>query len=50
YCFCGNEESFDNMILCDSKKCRVKWYHLRCVGLINVPKGMWVCLKCRSKC
>ncbi|KAK6168739.1 hypothetical protein SNE40_019924 [Patella caerulea] len=48
YCFCGQDETFDNMIGCDSKKCKTKWYHMKCVGLNSTPEGMWVCLKCRS--
>ena len=47
YCFCGEDESYDNMIACDSKTCPKEWYHLSCVGLKEIPTDKWFCLSCK---
>ena len=48
YCFCGENEDYDNMIACDSKICPKEWYHLSCVGLKESPTGKWFCLTCKN--
>ncbi|KAI0332075.1 hypothetical protein GY45DRAFT_1344866 [Cubamyces sp. BRFM 1775] len=45
YCFC-NQVSFGDMIGCDSPTCTREWFHIGCVGLVNIPKGNWYCREC----
>ena len=44
-----NEHS-TNMILCDNVKCRMGWYHKRCVGLDeDFCADCWLCKQCLNK-
>lgn len=45
YCSCNGRAS-GTMICCDNPKCEVKWFHSKCMGLGQVPKGGWLCPKC----
>ena len=27
WCYCGKDQTFDNMIGCDNKDCKIEWYH-----------------------
>lgn len=36
------------MIACDNKKCDVKWYHMRCLGMTTVTSKKWLCPTCRQ--
>ncbi|KAI8807462.1 hypothetical protein BJ742DRAFT_317247 [Cladochytrium replicatum] len=45
YCFC-RQVSFGQMIGCDNEGCPIEWFHLRCVGLTQPPKGHWYCPRC----
>lgn len=47
-CVCGNSESMDTIIECQSGYCKVKMYHFSCLKLKNVPKRKWCCKDCRS--
>ena len=39
-----------SMILCDNVKCRMGWYHKRCVGLDeNFRADCWLCKQCLDK-
>lgn len=52
FCLCGGPES-DDMVMCDSKMCKEKWFHFDCVGLKAPPKSKkWFCSSCRpaKKC
>ncbi|KAL3880032.1 hypothetical protein ACJMK2_032304 [Sinanodonta woodiana] len=42
------QKEHDDMIACDNKGCPTEWYHVQCVGLKLVPKGKWVCFKCKN--
>jgi len=46
YCYC-NRVSFGKMIACDNDSCEHEWFHLGCVGLMEIPKGKWFCEYCR---
>jgi len=46
YCYC-NRISFGKMIACDNDSCEYEWFHLGCVGLMEIPKGKWYCEYCR---
>lgn len=50
WCLCDapwNEYS-PPMILCDNSKCRVGWYHMKCVGLDDwfETDNLWICPEC----
>ena len=48
--YCGKDESFDDMIGCDNKHCKIQWYHLSCLKLDKkkIPKDMWYCPDCHK--
>jgi chromatin modification-related protein YNG2 len=48
YCFC-RQPSFGGMVACDSKDCPYEWFHYKCVGLSDTPKGVWYCPDCRLR-
>lgn len=37
--FNGDEEG--EMIGCDSKQCKIQWFHTSCLKIANIPKGKW---------
>ena len=50
YCCC-KRPSFEPIIACGGKDCKVEWYHFACVGITRVPKGNWICPSCiKVKC
>ena len=49
YCICKKHQD-GQMIECDNKKCRYKWFHFKCIGLSEAPKeDKWYCPYCRQK-
>jgi len=36
------------MVKCDNDGCETKWYHIKCVGLLNLPTSEepWYCRDC----
>ena len=48
YCHC-NRVSFGVMIGCEGSKCEKEWFHLECVGLLDIPPRTtkWYCPSCR---
>jgi len=46
YCFCRKHIFASVMVACDNDQCTIKWFHLRCVGLQQAPKGDWFCPNC----
>ena len=36
YCYC-NRPSFEPMIACDDKNCKLVWYHYPCVNILKTP-------------
>ncbi|KAG9001018.1 hypothetical protein FRB90_011692 [Tulasnella sp. 427] len=51
YCFC-RQVSHGEMILCDSKECPLKWFHLECIGRSQPPpkEEKWYCSQhCASR-
>lgn len=48
FCFC-KKGSVGNMIACDGDDCDIEWFHWKCVGLTEDPKGSWYCPDCRAK-
>ena len=46
YCECELPEVYDNMVQCDGCD---KWFHLRCMGLIEYNLSQkWYCKQCAS--
>lgn len=47
-CVCHGKETSSAMIKCESKLCKGRWFHLKCVGIKQnrVPKGSWTCKQC----
>lgn len=46
WCVCNGVDDGRPMIACDSDKCIVKWYHLDCVSLQDIPFHPWYCNTC----
>ena len=47
WCYCGLDESVDDMIQCDNASCDIIWFHLACLEIEKIPKGKWYCPECR---
>ena len=48
WCYCKqpyNEER-DVMIGCDNDKCKIQWFHQKCLKLKRIPAGKWYCPDC----
>lgn len=37
------------MILCANEECQIKWFHLDCMNLINLPTLYWFCKRCSKE-
>eukprot|EP00112_Aurelia_sp_Birch-Aquarium-sp1_P026720 Seg968.2 transcript_id=Seg968.2/GoldUCD/mRNA.D3Y31 product="Inhibitor of growth protein 4" protein_id=Seg968.2/GoldUCD/D3Y31 len=51
HCFCRETGEKDVLIGCDNKDCRIKWFHLCCVGIESadqVPSGAYICPRCQG--
>ena len=49
-CMCGDGyNSKGEWIRCEKSNCRLKWYHLACVGLKGAPPETWICRQCRAR-
>lgn len=48
WCICKMDENEDDMIFCESKNCKTKWFHLKCMRIKRIPKGKWFCPNCKS--
>ena len=42
WCLCGGPES-SNIIPCDNPGCSIERFHFDCVGLVDAPRGKWLC-------
>ena len=51
YCFCRQESDGETFIECSNHQCRIKWYHINCVGIAedNIPENEWTCPRCLPK-
>lgn len=47
YCFC-QQVSYGEMVACDNPTCKYEWFHYDCVGLKEIPNGVWYCPDCRK--
>ena len=41
WCYCKNDDSYDDMIACDNNACAVQWFHYWYINITanQVPKG-----------
>ena len=45
--FCSCQKALeDEMIECENKSCKFKWFHFSCVGIEVAPEGDWYCMDC----
>lgn len=49
WCDCRKEEDGRQMILCANEECEIKWFHLDCMKLLNIPSLFWFCKKCSAQ-
>ncbi|KAF2168669.1 hypothetical protein M409DRAFT_65541 [Zasmidium cellare ATCC 36951] len=47
YCIC-QKVSYGEMVGCDNDDCELQWFHYKCVGVTEEPKGEWLCPNCRT--
>lgn len=47
WCIC-REREFGTMIACDGPTCTIEWFHLRCIGVQQIPEGQWFCPNCAA--
>ena len=50
WCYCGRDESYDEMIACEYPGCEIEWFHYSCMGLTEdlIPDGDWFCPDCQA--
>ncbi|KRY67005.1 Chromatin modification-related protein YNG2 [Trichinella pseudospiralis] len=48
YCCC-QKVAYGVMIECEAPNCPYQWFHLPCVRIKRIPKGTWMCRRCRAK-
>ena len=47
YCFCRCPyDEVSDMVRCNSKSCLIRWFHLECVGIEEIPEDEWYCQDC----
>lgn len=49
WCYCKSTVQTTDMVTCHSDHCQIKLFHLKCLGLKNVPKRKWFCHNCRVR-
>ena len=42
-------EDEDDLIMYESKTCKIKWFHIKCIRIKKIPKGKCFCVKCKTK-
>ena len=47
-CYCNMSEKDNDLIGCDNKNCQIKWFHLKCLRIMKIPKERWFCPECRK--
>lgn len=46
WCECGQVDDGRLMVRCDNDDCHIKWYHLECLGMDDIPSTVWFCSNC----
>lgn len=47
WCICRKPDDGLTMIYCDEKRRQVKWFHLACLSITDIPAGKWFCPNCQ---
>ncbi|XP_060784112.1 uncharacterized protein LOC132890853 isoform X2 [Neoarius graeffei] len=47
WCYCKATVQTTDMLRCHYEQCQIKLFHLKCLGLKNVPRRKWLCHNCR---
>ena len=42
-------EDEDDLIMCESKTCKIQWSQIKYMRIKKIPKGKWFCVKCKTK-
>ena len=45
-CTCGTPDASRKWIHCDNDECQMGWYHRKCAGVTEKPRGEWLCARC----
>lgn len=48
YCFCRGVDDGTPMTACTSNYCSLRWFHMRYVGLTDIPNYNWRFTECES--
>ena len=43
WCICKMSEDEDDLIICESKTCKIRWFHIKCMRIKKIPK-----VKCKT--
>nr|CAI5827397.1 unnamed protein product [Callosobruchus analis] len=46
WCVCQGIDDGKPMLCCDNDHCNIKWHHLECIGLSDIPEQAWYCPSC----
>ena len=49
WCICKMSENEDDLIMCESKTCKIQWFHIKRMRIKKIPKGKWFCVRCKAK-
>lgn len=47
WCKCNGVDDGTPMICCDNDQCQIKWFHFKCVDLLDTPNSQWFCGLCK---
>ena len=48
WCYCQTAKG-GSMIGCENSSCAIKWFHMSCLRMKNIPKKKWFCPSCHTK-
>ena len=49
WCICQMSEDEDDVIMCESKTCKIQRFQIKCMSIKKNPKGKWFSVKCKTK-
>ena len=47
WCYCKLPKGGD-MVCFEGRGCNIKWFHLECLQMVELPHGRWVCPTCHA--
>ena len=45
----SEDDDGGSMIGCENSSCAIKWFHMSCLRMKNIPKKKWFCPSCHTK-